>query len=277
MALRELALRRTADRVENDVQEYRVERSIGRVWKTEAAVLCCIGPRDSGEHVVRSAALLAQQLAVSWHAVYVETPALQRLQKPPARAHPARRQARRGSRRDDGGAAEQRGGRGRGRARAPAQPVEDRHGASPGELLAAGRDACAAGRQARAGRRSDRDRRIGCKAPRRAGRTRRRAARPWVPARGVSRRRRRLRAAHRDRAAARGRARRRQHRHAVPARSRRRGAALRPRAGGAGVVDQRARVRLLLRSTAPVVQRLRRPVRPHLRRHARGRARSSAR
>src|SRR4029077_10217234 len=31
------------------------------------------------EHVVRSAALLAQQLAVSWHAVYVETPALQRL------------------------------------------------------------------------------------------------------------------------------------------------------------------------------------------------------
>ena len=28
---------------------------------------------------MRSAALLAQQLAVSWHAVYVETPALQRL------------------------------------------------------------------------------------------------------------------------------------------------------------------------------------------------------
>ncbi len=79
MALRELALRRTADRVESDVQEYRVERSIGRVWKTEAAVLCCIGPHESGEHVVRSAALLAQQLAVSWHAVYVETPVLQRL------------------------------------------------------------------------------------------------------------------------------------------------------------------------------------------------------
>ncbi len=79
MALRELALRRTADRVEDDVQAYRVDRSISRVWKTEAAVLCCVGPGEGSEHIVRSAALLAQQLAVSWHAVYVETPALQRL------------------------------------------------------------------------------------------------------------------------------------------------------------------------------------------------------
>ena len=81
MALRELALRRTADRVEDDVQAYRVDRSIGRVWKTEAAMLCCVGPGEGGEHIVRSAALLAQQLAVSWHAVYVETPALQRLRQ----------------------------------------------------------------------------------------------------------------------------------------------------------------------------------------------------
>ena len=79
MALRELALRRTADRVEGDVQAYRVEQSIDRVWKTEAALLCCIGPRDGSDHVVRSAARLAQQMAVAWHAVYVETPRLQRL------------------------------------------------------------------------------------------------------------------------------------------------------------------------------------------------------
>ena len=79
MALRELALRRTADRVEDDVQAYRVNESIKPVWKTEAALLCCIGPRDDTEHVVRSAARMSQQLAVAWHAVYVETPALQRL------------------------------------------------------------------------------------------------------------------------------------------------------------------------------------------------------
>jgi two-component system sensor histidine kinase KdpD len=81
MALRELALRRTADRVEDDVQAWRVDRSIGRVWKTEAALLCCVGPGADAEHIVRGTALLSQQLAVSWHAVYVETPALQRLSK----------------------------------------------------------------------------------------------------------------------------------------------------------------------------------------------------
>lgn len=79
MALRELALRRTADRVEDDVQAYRSDRAIGPVWKTEAALLCGIGPNAGAEHVVRSAARLAQQLNVAWHAAYVETPALQRL------------------------------------------------------------------------------------------------------------------------------------------------------------------------------------------------------
>jgi two-component system, OmpR family, sensor histidine kinase KdpD len=79
MALRELALRRTADRVEDDVQAYRLDESIAPVWKTEAALLCAIGPRDGDDHVVRSAARLSQQLAVAWHAVYVETPSLQRL------------------------------------------------------------------------------------------------------------------------------------------------------------------------------------------------------
>ena len=44
MALRELALRRTADRVEDDVQAYRSDKSIERVWKTEDSLLCCIGP-----------------------------------------------------------------------------------------------------------------------------------------------------------------------------------------------------------------------------------------
>jgi two-component system, OmpR family, sensor histidine kinase KdpD len=80
MALRELALRRTADRVEDDVQAYRSDRLITQVWKTEGALLCCIGPHEGAEHVVRSTAQLAQQLAVTWHAVYVETPALQRLE-----------------------------------------------------------------------------------------------------------------------------------------------------------------------------------------------------
>ena len=79
MALRELALRRTADRVEGDVQAYRVDKSIGSVWKTANALLTCVGPDAGAERVVRAAARLAGQLSAEWHAIYVETPALQRL------------------------------------------------------------------------------------------------------------------------------------------------------------------------------------------------------
>src|SRR6202051_3730179 len=79
MALRELALRRTADRVEGDVQAYRVDKSIASVWKTANALLTCVGPDAGAERVVRAAARLASQLNAEWHAVYVETPALQRL------------------------------------------------------------------------------------------------------------------------------------------------------------------------------------------------------
>jgi two-component system sensor histidine kinase KdpD len=79
IALRELALRRTADRIEDDVRAYRVEKSIGDIWKTGAALLACVGPRPGGEHTVRSTARLAGQLGTGWHAIYIETPSLQRL------------------------------------------------------------------------------------------------------------------------------------------------------------------------------------------------------
>jgi len=79
MALRELALRRTADRVEGDVQAYRVDKSIVSIWKTATALLTCVGPDEGAERVVRAAARLASQLNADWHAIYIETPALQRL------------------------------------------------------------------------------------------------------------------------------------------------------------------------------------------------------
>src|SRR5580658_2456466 len=79
MALRELALRRTADRIEGDVQAYRADKAIGSVWKTANALLTCVGPDAGAERVVRAAARLASQLNAEWHAIYVETPGLQRL------------------------------------------------------------------------------------------------------------------------------------------------------------------------------------------------------
>ncbi|MBV8634144.1 MAG: two-component system sensor histidine kinase KdpD [Burkholderiaceae bacterium] len=79
IALRELALRRTADRLENDVQAYRIEKSINTVWKTDAALLACLGPRAGIDHIIRSTARMASQLNAVWHVIYVETPDLQRL------------------------------------------------------------------------------------------------------------------------------------------------------------------------------------------------------
>jgi two-component system sensor histidine kinase KdpD len=79
IALRELALRRTAERVEEDVQAYREAKAIAPVWKTAASLMVTVGPHPGGEQVVRSGARLAQQLNAEWFAVYAETPALQRL------------------------------------------------------------------------------------------------------------------------------------------------------------------------------------------------------
>ena len=79
IALREIALRRTAEHVEDDVRSYRVEQSIAPVWNTEGTILACVGPHEGAEQVVRAAARLAGQLNVRWHAAYVETPQLRRL------------------------------------------------------------------------------------------------------------------------------------------------------------------------------------------------------
>ncbi|ATE60111.1 DUF4118 domain-containing protein [Thauera sinica] len=79
LALRELALRRTADRVDEDVRDYRRERAVSRVWKTGETLLACIGPDDAAERIIRAAARMAAGQQAAWHAIYVETPALQRL------------------------------------------------------------------------------------------------------------------------------------------------------------------------------------------------------
>jgi two-component system, OmpR family, sensor histidine kinase KdpD len=79
IALRELALRRTADRVDAQMLVYRNDQAIGPVWPTRESLVACVGPEPGAEKVVRSTARLAQQLEVAWHAVYVETPRLQRL------------------------------------------------------------------------------------------------------------------------------------------------------------------------------------------------------
>ncbi|OQW43062.1 MAG: two-component system sensor histidine kinase KdbD [Proteobacteria bacterium SG_bin4] len=81
IALRELALRRTADRVDLQMRAYRADHAIANVWQTRERIIVCIGPGSLGNKLVRSAARLANELKADWLAVYVETPSLQRLSK----------------------------------------------------------------------------------------------------------------------------------------------------------------------------------------------------
>jgi two-component system sensor histidine kinase KdpD len=74
LALRELALRRTADRVDGEMQTYRKDSGVQPVWATREALLACVGQDLRSEKIIRSCARLAAQLNVPWHAVYVETP-----------------------------------------------------------------------------------------------------------------------------------------------------------------------------------------------------------
>ena len=74
IALRELALRRTADRVDVEMLQYRRDQSVAPVWQTRESVLACVGGGADGERVVRAAARIANRLEVPWHAVFADVP-----------------------------------------------------------------------------------------------------------------------------------------------------------------------------------------------------------
>lgn len=79
IALRELALRRTADRVDDEMLRYRRNLTLAPVWQTREALLLCIGPDERSEKLVRGTARLAAQLDVPWHCIFVETPQVRRM------------------------------------------------------------------------------------------------------------------------------------------------------------------------------------------------------
>ena len=86
IALRELALRRTADRVDDQMRAFRDTQGRERVWHTRDSILLCVGHNSGNEKLVRIAARLAARLGCHWHAVYVETPKLHRLPENQRRA-----------------------------------------------------------------------------------------------------------------------------------------------------------------------------------------------
>ncbi|MFO0744120.1 MAG: sensor histidine kinase KdpD [Myxococcota bacterium] len=72
LALRELALRRTAARVEADVQAYREEHGVHTRWEAGERLLVCVGPDPSSADAVRAARRMAERIPATWIAVHVE-------------------------------------------------------------------------------------------------------------------------------------------------------------------------------------------------------------
>ncbi len=73
-ALRELALRRAAARVDVQMRDYMRARAIAGPWHAAERLMVCISSGSMGERLVRNARRLADELDAEWYAVYVETP-----------------------------------------------------------------------------------------------------------------------------------------------------------------------------------------------------------
>src|SRR5271166_1535888 len=71
-ALRELALRRTADRVDDQMVDYLRQKAIEGPWGASERLLACVGADEVSERVVRRAAQLATSLNADWTVVYIE-------------------------------------------------------------------------------------------------------------------------------------------------------------------------------------------------------------
>ncbi len=80
-ALRELALRRAAERVDEQMLAYMQTRAIPGPWAVGEHILVCIGPSPLSERLIRTARRQADRMGAQWTAIYVETPSHHRLPK----------------------------------------------------------------------------------------------------------------------------------------------------------------------------------------------------
>ena len=80
-ALRELALRRAAERVDDQMLAWMQTRAIPGPWAAGESLLVCVGPGPLSERLVRTARRQADRMNANWTAVYVETPSHHRLTK----------------------------------------------------------------------------------------------------------------------------------------------------------------------------------------------------
>jgi two-component system sensor histidine kinase KdpD len=74
MALRELSLRRTASRVDDQMRAYMETQSIAGPWPTAERLLVCVSGSPYSEKLIRATCRLADELKAQWCTVYIETP-----------------------------------------------------------------------------------------------------------------------------------------------------------------------------------------------------------
>lgn len=72
LALRELALRRAAERVDADVLAYRREHAIDATWSLGERILVGVGASPASERVIRAGRRIAAGLRAPWTAAWVE-------------------------------------------------------------------------------------------------------------------------------------------------------------------------------------------------------------
>ena len=75
IALRELALRRTAERVDAQMEDFRRENRVDELWPAVERLLVCVSPSPLSMRLVRSCKRLATGVRAEWIAAFVETPA----------------------------------------------------------------------------------------------------------------------------------------------------------------------------------------------------------
>ncbi len=80
-ALREIALRRTADRVNYEVESVRLSKAQITVMPTSDVILACIGSSPSSSRIIRTATRMAEAHHSKWIALYIETTKSQKLSK----------------------------------------------------------------------------------------------------------------------------------------------------------------------------------------------------
>lgn len=72
-ALREMALRRAASRVDDQLRTYMQTEAIAGPWAATDRLLVCVGPSPLGARLLRTTRRLADELKAEWLALHVET------------------------------------------------------------------------------------------------------------------------------------------------------------------------------------------------------------